>query len=327
MNSRSTNPAIYYWPSIRPTHWQDALFLAKIIKQYKPVMVMANFAAENICLLISFFLGVPLRFARYHTTFDQDWMAPKRNKIKIVALVLRKALVYKFATMLLPVSEAMSFELERIYKVPRTKIKYFHNALKDQEIQKPEVDPLLIELMCVGRLTFGKGQDILIRALSTVVKKYRSVKLLLVGSGEYKSELMALVDHLELNEAVEFIGQVSHKTALSLMAGAYAVVVPSRFEAFSYVTIEAMSVGTLVIASAVGGISELIRDTVDGFLVPPENPVILANKIIDLLDNSDLHCTMQKNVRDRFLMNFEMKQAIKKEANWLEEIMSMKLVG
>ncbi len=42
-----------------------------------------------------------------------------------------------------------------------------------------------------------------------------------------------------------------------------------------------MSVGTLVIASAVGGISELIRDTVDGFLVPPENPVILANKIID----------------------------------------------
>jgi hypothetical protein len=36
---------------------------------------------------------------------------------------------------------------------------------------------------------------------------------------------------------------------------------------------------------------------------------------------------MQKNVRDRFLMNFEMKQAIKKEANWLEEVMSMKFVG
>jgi hypothetical protein len=105
-------------------------------------MVMANFAAENICLLISFFLGVPLRFARYHTTFDQDWMAPKRNKIKIVALVLRKALVYKFATMLLPVSEAMSFELERIYKVPRTKSKYF--TLREDQKFKPNRSLLII---------------------------------------------------------------------------------------------------------------------------------------------------------------------------------------
>jgi glycosyltransferase involved in cell wall biosynthesis len=81
---------------------------------------------------------------------------------------------------------------------------------------------------------------------------------------------------LELN-TVEFIGHFRIKPPFPLWRS-YALFA-FRFEAF--VGTITMSVGTLVIASAVGGISELIRDTVDGFLVPPENPVILANKIID----------------------------------------------
>lgn len=325
IESQSSNPAVYCWPSKRPTRFQDALFLAKIIKKYKPVLIMSNFAAVNICILVSFLMGVPLRMARYHTSFDRYLSTQKGKKILIDLQIFRKEIVYKFATMVLPVAEAMSLELNHIYKVPRKKIKCFHNALEDSHVLNSSINHSGKKLMCVGRLTFGKGQDILIKAMSIVKKNFPEVKLQIIGGGEYASELLSLVDSLELSSSIEFIGQIPHDRIISQMADAYAVVVPSRFEAFSYVIIEAMSAGVPVIASAVGGIPEIVRDRVDGFLVPPENPEILAEHIMEMLNNQELRKTMGKNARDRFLENFELRKAVMNEADWLEKQINLKM--
>lgn len=315
---QSINPLICYWPSIRPTHWQDALLLAKIIRRHKPVLVLANFGAVNTCILTSYLMGVPIRLARYHTSFDVFQRLNYWGRFVEKFKVMRKSYVYRFATMLLPVAESMSIELEKIYQVPRKKIKTFHNALIDLRIVGTHAAIAPDKLICAGRLTFGKGQDVLIQALHLVINKFPDVKLQLIGNGASMKELSDLAEHLALSSSVDFVGSIPHEQVFSRMAEACAVVVPSRFEACPYVVIEAMSVGIPVIASAVGGIPELIRDGVDGFLVPPENPEILAERIMALLDDRELQKTMGKNARDRFLNEFELRKAVMNEADWIE---------
>ena len=101
------------------------------------------------------------------------------------------------------------------------------------------------------------------------------------------------------------------------MALATATVVPSRSEGFGLVNIESLAVGTPVVASSVGGIVEVIRDGIDGFLVPPDNPELLAERLHLLLSNSELRSTMSRNARERFLTTFEQSKVIKEQADWL----------
>ena len=104
------------------------------------------------------------------------------------------------------------------------------------------------------------------------------------------------------------------------MSKAYVVIVPSLSEAFGLVNIEAMSVGTPVIASNVGGISEVIRDGIDGFLVPPNEPKILADKICYIFQNPELRGEMGRNARLRFLNNFDQDQAVDNISEWFKSI-------
>ncbi len=315
----TTNPAIYSFPSKRPVHFKDALYLARLIKRYKPIAIISNFGAQNISILVSWLFGVPLRYASYHSQENRYLKEYNINILYDEYQKKRKSLVYKFTSMIFPVSEAMIEEIINIYNVPLKKIKCFHNALEDPKL---DIRSNIIDenkIICVGRLDYGKGQDVLIKAMDLVHQKKHEIKLDIVGAGINHSILKEMVDELNLNKVVEFIGQVPHQQIFSLMSDAYAVIVPSRFEAFCFVVIEAMSVGVPVIASHVGGIPEIIRDKIDGFLVPPENPEILASRILDLFDDKELHRTMQLNARQRFLNEFELKKAINSQANWLEE--------
>jgi glycosyltransferase involved in cell wall biosynthesis len=106
------------------------------------------------------------------------------------------------------------------------------------------------------------------------------------------------------------------------MAESALTVVPSRSEAFGLVVIESMAVGTPAVASAVGGIPEIIRDGVDGFLVPPDDPAALADKIGLLLSNAELRHKMGLNARERFLSRFEQSRVVKEQADWLEQIVA-----
>jgi glycosyltransferase involved in cell wall biosynthesis len=123
-----------------------------------------------------------------------------------------------------------------------------------------------------------------------------------------------------LQHHCSFAGQVEHAEVLKKMSTAVATVVPSRQEAFGLVNIESMAVGTPVVASAVGGIPEIIRDGLDGFLVPPESPEALANRLKMILSDSHLRREMRANARHRFLSEFEQRRSIRRQADWFEDL-------
>jgi glycosyltransferase involved in cell wall biosynthesis len=107
---------------------------------------------------------------------------------------------------------------------------------------------------------------------------------------------------------------------LKKMAAAKITIVPSRAESFGLVNIESLSVGTPVVAARVGGIPDLIRDGVDGFLFSPESYQELAEKLHLLLSEPTRLAEMSRNARERFLSCYEEQRNIGKMSDWFESI-------
>jgi glycosyltransferase involved in cell wall biosynthesis len=139
-------------------------------------------------------------------------------------------------------------------------------------------DPLVV---CVGRLSHQKGQDVAIRALALLAVP--SARLRLVGGGDagQRAALEALADRLGVGDRVEFHGPSADPAAH--MRAADVVVQPSRWEGLSLSMLEAMACGAAVVASDVPG-SELLTAGA-GVVVPSENPQALAGAIGAVLSN------------------------------------------
>lgn len=316
--SEDTNPAIHTWPSKRPTKLTDARFLMNLIKRYKPVLVFSNFGADNISMIVSWLLRVPLRFVTYHTMLDPE-NERKPNKVEIFLQILRKRFVFRLVTMVLPVADALKSELSTVFCVPEERMQVFYNALAARpDLFKKELKSTT-QLISAGGLCLGKGHDILINAMATVTKEYPQVKLTIYGEGRERPKLEGMIDKLKLQHNVELTGLVSHETVMKAISNAYALIHPSRYEAFPYSVLEALSVGTPIVASAVGGIPEIIRDGTDGFLVPPGDPFILAERICLLLSSTKLRNSMGQSCHTRFEETFELNLAIQNQVNWFEQ--------
>jgi glycosyltransferase involved in cell wall biosynthesis len=133
---------------------------------------------------------------------------------------------------------------------------------------------------------------------------------------------MQLGQDLGIADRCVFAGHVDYADVLVYMATATVTAVPSRSEAFGVINIESMAVGTPVVASAAGGIPEIVRHGIDGFLVPPDKPDALAAMLGQVLINPDLRDTMSRNARQRYLDRFDQDKVAADEAAWFESIVN-----
>jgi D-inositol-3-phosphate glycosyltransferase len=159
-------------------------------------------------------------------------------------------------------------------------------------------------LLFVGRIEQLKGIDILLQAIA-LLKQQRPEGLdrlcLSIVGGNIDDEaqedaemarLKALHSQLGLGDLVTFLGAKSQDKLPDFYAAAEAVIVPSDYESFGMVALEAMACGTPVIASEVGGLAYLVQDGVTGFHVPTREPAELAGRIRLLLENNALRREM-----------------------------------
>lgn len=144
----------------------------------------------------------------------------------------------------------------------------------------PPPPPGVPQLAIVGRLIAIKGHDVLLRALAAVRRERPELTLDVVGDGPLEGQLRAAVDTLGLGDAVTFSGRIA--PVAPAFEAAEIVVVPSFGEGFGMVALEAMERGRPVIASAVGGLPEIVDDGRTGVLVPPGDADALAAAIRDL---------------------------------------------
>jgi glycosyltransferase involved in cell wall biosynthesis len=154
--------------------------------------------------------------------------------------------------------------------------------------QRLGVPPDAICLAAAGNITRRRGQDVLLRALPTLRERFGDVRAVIAGEPHprpvdlaYRRELADLVDELGLGGAVVFAGFVERMA--DLYAAADVVVNPDRQEPLGRVAAEALVAGRPVVATTVGGIPEVVRDGVDGLLVPPSDPPALADAVAELL--------------------------------------------
>lgn len=138
----------------------------------------------------------------------------------------------------------------------------------------------------VGHLRRLKGVDIFLEASRLVAAEMPEATGVIVGSGEDEAELRLLRSRLGVEESVDFLGY--RRDARRLLHAFDVFVVPSRHEGLPVALLEAMALGRPVVATSVGGVPEVIRDGVNGLLVPPEDPAALAVGIVRLLRDREL---------------------------------------
>lgn len=166
----------------------------------------------------------------------------------------------------------------------------------------PSVSDTEFTLLYIGRLSPRKGLELLLWSLLELSEE---TKLLIGGTGRHRERLEDLTSNLGLEEQVEFLGFVPREELPSLYRSADVFVLPSTYEGFGLVVLEAMACGTPVVGTQVGGVPDIITDTVDGFLVDRE-PAQIAKRIDTLAKDKRKRERMQRNARNKAeKMNWE----------------------
>ncbi len=188
------------------------------------------------------------------------------------------------------------------------RVKVIHNGV-DTNVFHPGITPNFHSsfpiILTARRLVRKNGLEYLIRSMGLLTQE---CKLLILGDGPERHRLELIAKNT--SRKIELLGAISYKDMPFYIAGADIAIVPSIMEASSLFMLEAMAMGKPVIASAVGGLPEILGDA--GILVPSMNPERLACEIDDLLLNSEKRNELGIKARKRVEERYTWKKIAKK---------------
>jgi glycosyltransferase involved in cell wall biosynthesis len=167
-------------------------------------------------------------------------------------------------------------------------------------------------------------------ALPNVLEIFPETLLVYAGTGEQMENISAKVQQLQLEHHVQLLGSVPHDQMMQLYSAADVVLIPSVHsygveEATSISALEAMGSGSPVIASAVGGLKEIINDQNDGLLVEEKNPEELSAAIIKLLKDPQLSQNLAKHAREKIEREYSHIEAAKKVSEIYNQVQLKKI--
>lgn len=174
------------------------------------------------------------------------------------------------------------------------------------------------QLIIVGRLELIKGHSYLLKALPEVLTVFPTTGLLIIGEGTEKANLINEVNRLGLKDRVTFMGFQSHP--YSYIAHSDIAVLPSLFEPFGLVYIEAFALQTSVVAFDTAAGNEIMDNGITALLVPKANSNQLAQKIIYLLTHANERKKMEERAYEKYKQSFTAEVMIKNTANWYRSL-------
>lgn len=215
--------------------------------------------------------------------------------------------------LIIAVSRSVRDFLVKSNMAPEDKIVIIPNGI-DLKVVSKSVNQLSVRhegpiIGNIGNLNHQKGQIYLIEAMPYIMEKYPEAKLEIIGEGEERKILEAEIKRLGLINNITLCG---HKNILQKYLSKWSVfALPSVAETFGIVILEAMSMGLPIVASKVGGVSDIITQRKNGILVPPRNSKHLANAILEVLDHPVLAAKLKREGLER-VKDFDWKEIIKK---------------
>jgi len=165
-------------------------------------------------------------------------------------------------------------------------------------------------LLSIGRLTYQKGHEFLVQAMSKVSSHFPNAKAGICGDGPLRPQLQAQIVEAGLSAQVRLLG--AWEDISPLLASAEIFILPSRWEGLSRALMEAMAAGLPVIATQVDGIKDLITDGVNGLLIPSEDAEALGNSILQLIDDTEMRKRIGAAGQAHVLQNHSVDDMCKK---------------
>lgn len=276
----------------------------KFVKEIKHLdekfdIIVAHMAspAGIIAIKVSKILGIPC-IVRLSDINEELGL---KKHYRLHRKLLRKVL--KEADHVIAINNDMNNHLKKIN--PNVKSTVLPQGIELEPLKKPKTK-VTKQLINIARLVEFKDHVTLIKAMHIIHKKHPDYKLVIVGGGPKENALNQLINKLGLDNTVKITGMIPHKKALDLLKNSDIYLHSSVNEAFGRVYLEAMTYGLPIVSTNIGGPVDIIKNNVNGFLVPIKDPKTLAEKTIELIKNKLLYARMsQNNIKDIKTYSFQ----------------------
>ncbi|MBE7034535.1 MAG: glycosyltransferase [Ruminococcaceae bacterium] len=150
------------------------------------------------------------------------------------------------------------------------------------------------DVLYVGRLTYQKNPQRLMRVFEKVASKLPDVKIGIIGAGDLEKEIVALCEELHLQKQVTFLGFQANP--LKMLHDAKMMIMTSRWEGTPMCALEAMALGVPIVSTPTDGLCELITDGENGFLSDDDD--VLVQKVADIITDSSLHSALSEKTKE-----------------------------
>lgn len=287
------------------------LKLQSLVREFQPDIVHSHMVHANLfARLLRLVVRFPVLICTAHSTFEggklrmlayrlSDRLADLTTNVSLKAVEAfeAKGAVHKGQMRVVP--NGVDTDLFRFDAQERRRVRQAH-GVEDCETL----------ILSVGRLVEAKDYPTLLSALLRLKTAGTLARLWVIGEGEDKDTLFNLARHLGLQDDVLFMG-ARHDIA-SFYSAADLYVLSSAWEGFGMVVAEAMATECIVVATDCGGVREVIG--LEGFLVPPRNPELLASHIRTALELSTAEkTTLGARARERVIEKFSLRGTV---ATW-----------
>jgi glycosyltransferase involved in cell wall biosynthesis len=318
--------------------WRHLPFAACVSKGYrlfretKPDLILFNSPEDPVLgpLWAAGFAKVPKKLMVVHWAQSETdlplfsknkrlWKIPMPSRYAITKRLVR-ALSYRLLDAVIFVSHGTRRAYASLYKVPEAKCHTIYNGVDAESYHRPSLRNAVRTqlglhddegmLLATGNLTSVKGHRYLLEAVQKVAARGLQLKCFIAGRGELEDDLKRQIQALGLEGRVFLLGY--RKDIPALLSAADLFCMPSLNEAFGYSLVEAMAAELPVVASAVGGIPEVLRHEHEGLLVPPGDSDALAAAIERLWHQPELRKNMgaegAATVKQRFDLSIMLRQ-------------------
>ncbi len=279
----------YTWESKRPTKFKDFVFFYQILRKEKPILCLSNFGSTNVVSLISYLLNIKFRINYIHTSIKQITIDSNYSIFKKYFLKYRKKIIYSLNTHLFTNSSGTKSDTAEYYNIRKDKILVFPLLVKESKNRINSFYERDYSICIVGRLNRSKGHAEFLILFSKCIEIYPDLKLKIAGDGFLKTELISIVQKLNIEHNVSFLGSIPNHNIDAVFSKSLISVSSSLEEAYGLVNIEALREGTPLLCTKTFGSTDIIEERYNGLFFDLNDVNTFLNSLNKILNDWDLY--------------------------------------
>jgi glycosyltransferase involved in cell wall biosynthesis len=257
----------------------------------------------------------------WENTTSQDRDAPPPNRrLTLAGLATRAVRVWEGLAVPLLWRHTLERAARVLVQIPKAaaglpdsvgeRIRFVGLATDTGRFRPADVEPAQPTVLFLAKLNRRKGLEYLLRAMPSVRATVPGARLVVVGDGPASDRFKSVARSLHLGHSVVFVGSVPHDDTPRRYRAAHVYCLPSVGEPAANTLLEAMASGLPVVATAAGGVPEIVDQEAGGILVRPRDPEALSAAIRRLLLDPDLRQRMGRHNREKSLRQYDVRRLV-----------------